>query len=299
MNVGFVSLGCSKNLVDTEMMIGLFEKNKFNIVNDPKDADIIVVNTCGFIGSAKEEAINTLLEMAEYKKGKCKYLIATGCMVERYKEQLKKEMPEVDLWIKLSEYNTLWEQIEKLINNDNKKDKSREEKKEKKTNLNSEKNFDQTKNEKEYNRLDFNNREITTGKNYAYIRIADGCDNFCTFCAIPYIRGRFKSRSEEDILEEVKKLAKEGIREFIIIAQDTTKYGVDNYGKPMLADLLHKISEIDGVEWIRFLYSYPETITDELINEVKKNKKICKYFDIPIQHISNKILKSMNRHTSK
>ena len=137
MNVGFVSLGCSKNLVDTEMMIGLFEKNKFNIVNDPKDADIIVVNTCGFIGSAKEEAINTLLEMAEYKKGKCKYLIATGCMVERYKEQLKKEMPEVDLWIKLSEYNTLWEQIEKLINNDNKKDKSREEKKEKKTNLNS------------------------------------------------------------------------------------------------------------------------------------------------------------------
>ena len=299
MNVGFVSLGCSKNLVDTEMMIGLFEKNKFNIVNDPKDADIIVVNTCGFIGSAKEEAINTLLEMAEYKKGKCKYLIATGCMVERYKEQLKKEMPEVDLWIKLSEYNTLWEQIEKLINNDNKKDKSREEKKEKKTNLNSEKNFDQTKNEKEYNRLDFNNREITTGKNYAYIRIADGCDNFCTFCAIPYIRGRFKSRSEEDILEEVKKLAKEGIREFIIIAQDTTKYGVDNYGKPMLADLLHKISEIDGIEWIRFLYSYPETITDELINEVKKNKKICKYFDIPIQHISNKILKSMNRKTTK
>ena len=299
MNVGFVSLGCSKNLVDTEMMIGLFEKNKFNIVNDPKDADIIVVNTCGFIGSAKEEAINTLLEMAEYKKGKCKYLIATGCMVERYKEQLKKEMPEVDLWIKLSEYNTLWEQIEKLINNDNKKDKSREEKKEKKTNLNSEKNFDQTKNEKEYNRLDFNNREITTGKNYAYIRIADGCDNFCTFCAIPYIRGRFKSRKEEDILSEVEKLAKEGIKEFIIIAQDTTKYGVDIYGKPCLAELLHKISLIKGVKWIRFLYSYPETITDELIDEVKNNKKICKYFDIPIQHISDKMLKAMNRKTTK
>ena len=271
MNVGFVSLGCSKNLVDTEMMIGLFKTKNFKIVNDPEEADIIIVNTCGFIEKAKEEAINTLLEMAEYKKGRCKYLIATGCMVERYKEQLEKEMPEVDLFIKFSEYKTLWEQIENLIKD---KDKSNAE-------------------------LDFNNREITTGKNYAYIRVADGCDNFCTFCAIPYIRGRFKSRKEEDILEEVTKLANEGIKEFIIIAQDTTKYGTDIYSKPMLHDLLNKISKIKGVEWIRFLYSYPETITDELIQEVKQNDKICKYFDIPMQHISNKILKRMNRKTTK
>ena len=277
MNVGFVSLGCSKNLVDTEMMIGVFEKENFKIVNDPKDADIIVVNTCGFIGKAKEEAINTLLEMAEYKKKRCKYLVATGCLVERYKEELKKEMPEVDLFIKFSDYSTFWQQIVEglhldLIKNDNVKD---------------------------YERLDFNNREISTGNNYAYLRIADGCDNFCTFCAIPYIRGRFKSRTEEDIIKEAEILVNKGIRELIVIAQDTTKYGVDIYGKPMLADLLHKLSKINGVEWIRFLYSYPETITDELIEEVKNNDKICKYFDIPIQHISDNILKKMNRKTTK
>ena len=276
MNVGFVSLGCSKNLVDTEMMIGLFKTKKFNIVNDPKEADIIIVNTCGFIEQAKEEAINTLLEMAEYKKtGKCKYLIATGCLVERYKDELRKEMPEVDGFIKFSQYNTLWEQIEQIINQ--------------KENIEN-----HTSDE-----LNFQERVLTTGNNYAYIRIADGCDNFCTFCAIPYIRGRFKSRTEEDILSEVKKIADEGIREFIIIAQDTTKYGVDIYKKPKLAELLHKISQIDGVEWIRFLYSYPETITDDLIEEVKNNEKICKYFDIPMQHISDPILKRMNRKSTK
>ena len=154
-------------------------------------------------------------------------------------------------------------------------------------------------NKKDYNKLDFNNREISTGNNYAYLRIADGCDNFCTFCAIPYIRGRFKSRTEEDIIKEAEILANKGIREIIVIAQDTTKYGVDIYGKPMLADLLHKLSKIDGIEWIRFLYSYPETITDELIEEVKTNDKICNYFDIPIQHISDNILKKMNRKTTK
>ena len=276
MNVGFVSLGCSKNLVDTEMMIGLFKTKKFNIVNDPKEADIIIVNTCGFIEQAKEEAINTLLEMAEYKKtGKCKYLIATGCLVERYKDELRKEMPEVDGFIKFSQYNTLWEQIEQIINQ--------------KENIEN-----HTSDE-----LNFQERVLTTGNNYAYIRIADGCDNFCTFCAIPYIRGRFKSRTEEDILSEVKKIADEGIREFIIIAQDTTKYGVDIYKKPKLAELLHKISQIDGVEWIRFLYSYPETITDDLIEEVKNNEKICKYFDIPMQHISDPILKRMNRKSTE
>lgn len=294
MNVGFISLGCSKNLVDTEMMIGLFKDKKFNIVNDPKEADIIIVNTCGFIEKAKEEAINTLLEMAEYKHNRCKYLIATGCLVERYKDELKKAMPEVDLFIKFSDYSTIWEQIEKVIyNKSNKQEINLETDNE---NRNENKPKLQTKN---FNELDFNNREITTGKNYAYIRIADGCDNFCTFCAIPYIRGRFKSRKEEDILEEVTKLVKQGIKEFIIIAQDTTKYGCDIYSKPMLHDLLHKITEIDGVEWVRFLYSYPETITDELIKEVRDNEKICKYFDIPMQHISDKILKKMNRKTTK
>ena len=270
MKVGFVSLGCSKNLVDTEMMVGLFKKNKYEIVNNPEEAEVIVINTCGFIQQAKEEAINTILEMAEYKKKKCKFLIVTGCLVERYKEELIKEMPEVDLFIKFGEYDSFWKQVENVINKNN-----------------------------DYSKLDFLDRIVTTGNNYAYIRIADGCDNLCTFCAIPYIRGRFKSRKEEDILAEVKNLAKQGIREFIIIAQDTTKYGVDIYGKPMLADILHKISEIDGVEWIRFLYSYPETITEDLITEVKNNSKICKYFDIPMQHISDKILKKMNRKSNK
>ena len=269
MKVGFVSLGCSKNLVDTEMMIGLFKKNGYDIVNSPEVADIILINTCGFIESAKEEAINTILEMAEYKKDNCKYLIVTGCLVERYKEELIKAIPEVDLFIKFSEYETIWEQIENLINSNIKDGK-----------------------------LEFLDRVISTGKNYAYLRIAEGCNNFCTFCAIPYIRGRFKSRKIEDILQEAKKLADDGIKELIVIAQDTTKYGIDIYGKPELAKLLHELSKIDGIEWIRFLYAYPETITDELIEEVKNNEKICKYFDIPMQHISDNILKKMNRKST-
>ena len=273
MNVGFVSLGCSKNLVDTEMMIGLFRNKNYKVVVDPKDADIIIINTCGFIESAKEEAINTIFEMAEYKKKKCKYLIATGCLVERYKDELMKEIPEVDLFVKFSEYNTFWKQVSELIGDNGDK--------------------------KGIDSLEFQNRVVSTGDNYAYIRIAEGCNNFCTFCAIPYIRGRFVSRKEEDILKEVRGLVKQGIKEFIIIAQDTTRYGEDIYGEPKLAELLNKISKVKGVEWIRFLYSYPETITDELIEEVKTNKKICKYFDIPMQHISDPVLKRMNRRTTK
>ena len=289
MKVGFISLGCSKNLVDTEMMIALFKNNGLEIVSDPKEAEIIVVNTCGFIESAKEEAINTLLEMAEYKKQKCKYLVATGCMVERYKKELQKELPEVDLFIKFSEYSTFWEQIvETGIANINKG-----------KNKTVKPNISRNEGIKEYNRLDFNERVVSTGVNYAYLRIADGCDNFCTFCAIPYIRGRFKSRKIEDVLEEAEILAKKGFRELIVIAQDTTKYGTDIYGEPKLAELLEELCKIDGVEWIRFLYSYPETITDELIQVVKSNDKICKYFDIPMQHCSNQILKSMNRKTTK
>ena len=270
MNVGFISLGCSKNLIDTEMTIGLFKNNKYNIVNSPSKADIIVINTCGFIESAKEEAINTILEMAEYKKGRCKYLIAMGCLVERYKEELMKLIPEVDLFIKFSEYETIWEQIESVIG----------------------------KAEEENNdHLEFLDRVVTTGENYAYLRIGEGCDNNCTYCAIPNIRGKYVSRKIEDVLEEAEKLANSGIKELIVIAQDTTKYGIDLYGEPRLAELLEKLSKIKDIKWIRFLYAYPETITDELIDVVKNNEKICKYFDIPIQHISDKVLKRMNRQS--
>ena len=271
MNVGFISLGCSKNLIDTEMTIGMFRKNNFKIVSNPEDADIIVVNTCGFIEPAKEEAINTLLEMAEYKKKRCKYLIAMGCLVQRYKEDLEKEMPEVDLFIKYKEYDTIWQQIEKLVG------------KQEMPNICG---------------LEFSERVVSTGENFAYLRIAEGCSNRCTYCAIPYIRGKYISRTMEDIIEEAKALAKKGYRELIVIAQDTSKYGIDIYGEPKLAKLLEELSKIEGIKWIRFLYTYPESITDELIEVVKNNDKICKYFDIPIQHISNPVLKRMNRKSN-
>ena len=257
MKVGFISLGCSKNLVDTEKTIAIFHKEGYTIVNQPEEADIIVINTYGFIESAKEEAINTILEMAEYKKEKCKYLIVMGCLVERYKEELAKEIPEVDLWVKYSEYDNLWKQ----------------------------------------NFLNFMDRVITTGEHYAYLKIADGCSNRCTYCAIPYIRGPQISRKMEEIIEEAKKLANEGYQEIILIAQDTTKYGTDIYGEPRLSELLEQLSKIDKIKWIRFLYAYPETIDDRLIKVVKENDKICKYFDIPIQHIANTVLKRMNRQS--
>ena len=273
MKAGFISLGCNKNLVDTEKTIALFKEHGYDIVNNPEEAEIIIINTCGFIESAKEEAINTILEMAEYKKQKCKYLIAMGCLVERYKDELKKSIPEVDLYIKYSEYNTLWEQIENLINNSN----------------------------KDIKKIDFNeytDRVITTGNNYAYIKIADGCSNCCTFCAIPKIRGIQKSRTMESIIKEAKKLAEDGYNEIILTAQDTTRYGQDIYGEPKLAQLLKEIEKIDKIKWIRILYSYPETITDELISIVKESSKICHYFDIPIQHISDSVLKRMNRKSN-
>ena len=270
MKVGFISLGCSKNLVDTEKAIAMFKDKGYQIVNKPEEAEVIVVNTCGFIESAKEEAINTILEMAEYKKKNCKYLIAMGCLVERYKDELQKAIPEVDLWIKYSEYKTIWEQIQSVIKQE----------------------------EKELAKYDFNeytDRVITTGKNYAYLKIADGCSNHCTYCAIPYIRGNQISRKIEDVLEEAEKLADEGYKEIILIAQDTTKYGFDIYGESKLSELLEKLCKIDKIKWIRFLYAYPENIDDELIKVVKENDKICKYFDIPIQHISDSVLKRMNR----
>lgn len=288
MKVGFVSLGCSKNLIDTEIAIGILKEHGMEIVNNPEDAEMIIVNTCGFIDPAKEEAINTILEMAEYKKKKCKYLIAMGCLVQRYTDDLKKALPEVDLWIRLDKYDKFYTAIEELINNkveDNKK-------------------YGEIKTyPKELlplaSKQEFLGREISTGENFAYIKIGEGCSNRCTYCAIPFIRGPFVSRPEEDIIEEANLLAKKGIKELIVIAQDTTKYGLDLYNEPRLAKLLRKLCKIDGIEWIRFLYSYPEGIDDELIKVVKEESKICKYFDIPIQHISNSVLKRMNRKTSK
>ena len=272
MNVGFIHLGCSKNLVDTEMTIGLFQKQGYKIVNEPEKADILVINTCGFITSAKEEAIQTILEMAEYKRKKCKYLIVMGCLVQRYQKELEKLIPEVDVWIAYQTYDTLWEQIEAKI--------GKNEKEEKETSL------------------CFMDRVITTGENYTYLRIAEGCSNRCTYCAIPSIRGPFQSRTIEDILEEANALVKKGYRELIVIAQDTTKYGIDIYGEPKLVELLQKLEKIENLKWIRFLYAYPETITEDLIQTVKNSKKICHYFDIPIQHIADSVLKRMNRKSN-
>lgn len=289
MKVGFVSLGCSKNLIDTEIAIGHFKNNKYEIENNPEKAEIIVINTCGFIESAKEEAINTILEMAEYKKKKCKYLIVMGCLVQRYYEELIKTLPEVDLFIKIDEYDKMWEKIEKLIKEDSVEIST----------TNTCKKISEIKPLPMPTRNEFFERIVTTGTNFAYLKIGEGCSNKCTYCAIPYIRGPFVSRPQEEIIEEAKILADKGIKEIIIIAQDTTKYGIDIYGEPKLAELLKKISEIPEIRWIRFLYSYPEGITDELIQTVKNNEKICKYFDIPIQHISDSILKKMNRRTNK
>lgn len=252
------------------MCIGIFTKEKFEIVNNPEEAEIIVINTCGFIESAKEEAINCILEMAEYKKsGNCKYLIAMGCLVQRYKYELEKSLPEVDLFLSIDEYDNFWEKVSNLINV---KTQSK-------------------------NTLDYIDRIISTGNTTAYLKIAEGCSNRCTYCAIPYIRGPFISRKMEDILKEAEKLAEKGIKELIVIAQDTTKYGIDIYGKPALAELLDKLCKINGFKWIRFLYSYPESITDELIEVVKRNDKICNYFDIPLQHFSDSVLKRMNRQS--
>lgn len=269
MKIAFISLGCSKNLVVTEEMIGLFKKHNYEIVSNAEEADVIVINTCGFIDAAKSEGIDTILEMSDYKKKNCKYLIVTGCLVERYKEELEKELPEVDLFIPIRNYDDLWKQLSLLINNKQSVDK-----------------------------MDYHNRMISTGETMAYLKIAEGCSNYCTFCAIPYIQGKYISRDYDDIVLEAKELAEKGYSEIVIIAQDTTKYGVDLYGKPRLAELLEDISKIEGIKWIRFLYSYPEMINEELIKMVKNNKKICKYFDIPIQHINNRILRLMNRKSS-
>ncbi len=297
MKVGFISLGCNKNLVDTEKTIAIFKNHGYEIVNDAKKAEMIIVNTCGFIEPAKQEAINTLLEMAEYKKQNCKYLVAMGCLVERYKDELEKELPEVDLYIKYSEYEKLWEDIENLVTKTKSKRAQEETKKDKKGTSKINLQSNASRNKRNY--LDeLIDRVVTTGSDYAYLKIADGCSNYCTYCAIPGIRGQLKSRTMESILEEAHNLVNQGYKEIILTAQDTTKYGTDNYGRPMLSELLEELCKIKQIKWIRFLYAYPETITDELIETIKKHPQICRYFDIPIQHISDTVLKRMNRHSN-
>lgn len=266
MKVGFISLGCSKNLVVTEQMIGLFKKHNYEIVDDANEADILLINTCGFIESAKDEGIKTILEFADYKENNLKYLIVTGCLVERYEEELRREIPEVDLFVSIKDYDKLWNKIDNLVNH------------------------------KDYNDLlNYKDRVLTTGDAMAYLKIAEGCSNYCTYCAIPYIQGRYISRKYEEILDEANELVKKGIKELVVIAQDTTKYGIDLYGKSRLAELLNDLTKIEGIKWIRFLYSYPETIDDELIKVVKNSNKICHYFDLPIQHVNDRVLKLMNR----
>ena len=275
--VGMVSLGCDKNRVDSELILGSINKH-YEITNDAKEADIIIVNTCGFIESAKQESIDTILEMAEYKnKYRCKMLIATGCLTQRYGDELLDLIPEIDILMGVNDYMKLHRLILDFI-----KDQKR---------ISSATYSDEGINE--------GIRLLTTKQHTAYVRIAEGCNNFCTYCIIPKIRGKFRSRLEKNILDDVKMLVNNGVKEIILIAQDLTDYGVDIYGKRMLHDLISKISKIEGVEWIRLLYCYPEEITDELIEEIAKNEKVVKYLDLPIQHISSSVLKKMGRRTNK
>lgn len=275
--VGMVSLGCDKNRIDSEILLGTIS-NEYEITNNPKEADIIIVNTCGFIEKAKEESINTILEMAQYKTNyKCKLLIATGCLTQRYGEELKNLMPEIDIMLGVNDYKKLHKLIREFIS-------------EQKTSL-----------EVNYSDSNINEGEriLTTASQTAYLRIAEGCNNFCTYCIIPKIRGKFRSRSMENILKEAESLSKQGVKEIILVAQDTTLYGSDIYGEKKLHILLKELAKIQGIEWIRVLYCYPEEIYEELVDEIASNKKVVKYLDLPIQHISSKILKRMGRKTNK
>jgi ribosomal protein S12 methylthiotransferase len=274
---GVISLGCDKNRIDSETIIGRMHKI-YELVNDPREAEIILVNTCGFIESSKQESIDVILEMAEYKrKHKCKVLIVTGCLSQRYKEELLELMPEIDIMLGVNNYDKLTDSIEAFF----------------------EKNSKTVYCDYSDNILNEGDRVLTTGKATAYLRIGEGCNNFCTYCIIPKIRGKYRSRKIEDIVKEAETLAKQGVVEFILVAQDTTMYGIDIYGSKNLPTLIRELSKIEGLKWIRLLYCYPEEITDELIKEVANNDKVCKYIDMPIQHISNNVLKKMNRRGRK
>lgn len=278
MNVMFISLGCDKNLADSEAMLGLLRDASYGLTDDENDADAIVINTCCFINDAKEESIKTIIECAEYKKnGRLKCLLVTGCLAERYKSEIIEEIPEVDAVLGTTSYGKILEAIESVI-----KGKKYEE-------------YD------DINKLVLlqGKRVNTTGGYYSYIKIAEGCNKRCTYCIIPSLKGNYRSIPMERLVEEAEYLASSGIKELIVVAQETTVYGVDLYGKKMLPELLRRFCNIEGIEWVRVLYCYPEEITDELISVMKSEKKICHYIDMPIQHASDEILRKMGRRTNR
>ena len=275
--VGFISLGCCKNLVDTEVMLYNLHAAGFEITPDEEEAEIIVINTCGFIESAKGEAIDNILDAAELKKyGKCRHIIATGCLVERYREEVMKELPEVDALVGIGSLSDIADACRAVMRG------------EKYTSFR----------DKETSALG-GDRIITTEPHTAYLKVSEGCDNLCTYCAIPLIRGKHRSRTIEDIVKEAKDLERMGVKEVNLIAQDTTRYGLDIYGEYSLARLVRAITEETNIPWIRLLYCYPDKITDELIEEFHTNDRLVKYMDIPVQHISDSVLKRMNRHGGK
>lgn len=278
MNLLFISLGCDKNLVDSEVMLGIVEKNGYRIVDSEEDADIIVINTCCFIHDAKEESIQTILEMAEYKKtGRLKALIVTGCLAQRYKEEILSEIPEVDAVLGTASYDKIAETIRRALERGGFVELS------------------------DINALPLvdTKRLVTTGGHFAYLKIAEGCDKHCTYCIIPKLRGNYRSVPMERLLKEAQELAEQGVKELILVAQETTVYGKDIYGEKSLHLLLRKLCEIRGLRWIRVLYCYPEEIYDELIEVMKEEKKICRYLDLPIQHSEDEILRRMGRRTTR
>ncbi len=281
MKINFTSLGCDKNLVDSEIMLGIIENGGHILTDEPETADVIIINTCGFILDATQEGIETILELSSYKReGLCKSLIVTGCMATRYKDEIFKEMPEVDAVVGSNDYEAINDVIKQTVESEEK--------------ISLVSNTISDISEELYL-----NRVLTSSHHYAYLKIAEGCDNHCTYCTIPAIRGAFRSRAKENIIKEATMLAEKGVKEIIIVAQDTALYGVDLYKKNSLHELLAELSKINGIEWIRLLYCYPEHIYDELIEEMKNNKKVVNYIDMPIQHSNDKILKLMGRRSSE
>lgn len=273
--IGVVSLGCDKNRVDTETMLTYLNQAGFKFTSDPKEANVIIINTCAFIAKARKEAVDTIDEMLEYKKkGKCEKIIVTGCMPQKYLPELKKEFKTVDCFLGFDDYPNIAQIVSDLYDKDGQIVRCGD----------------------ASTIACVENRMITTPNHYAYLKIADGCENYCTFCTIPFIRGRFRSKPIDEVVREAKSLVNGGATELILVAQDVTKYGTDLFGKPVLVDLIKKLSKIKGLRWIRLLYCYPELVTDELLNEVVTNDKVCKYLDIPFQHVSDNVLKMMNRH---
>lgn len=278
MKLLFISLGCDKNLVDSEVMLGELEKRGYSFTEDENEADLIVINTCCFINDAKEESINTILEMAEYKKeGSCKALIVTGCLAQRYRQEIIDEIPEVDAVLGTTSFDHICEAIEAAL---------------KGKHLTQFDDLQKLVKAKQH-------RVLTTGGHYAHLKIAEGCDKHCTYCIIPKIRGTYRSVPMEELVEEATYLAEQGVRELILVAQETTLYGIDLYGEKSLHKLLRELCKIPGLYWIRIQYCYPEEIYDELIETIAKEPKICHYLDLPIQHCNDSILKRMGRRTSK